>query len=74
MLRKTIIALAAVAALGSAALAPTEASAGWRHHHRHHHHGWGWRVFAGPRYFPVNCYWVKKPTPFGVKLVRVCGY
>jgi len=71
MLRKTIIALAAVATLGGVALAPTTASAGWRFHH---HHGWGWRVFAGPRYFPADCYWVKKRTPFGIRLVRVCGY
>jgi hypothetical protein len=74
MLRKSIIALAAVAMLGGVALAPTTASAGWRVHHGHHYHGWGWRVFAGPRYFPADCYWVKKYTPFGVKFIRVCGY
>jgi hypothetical protein len=78
MLRKTIIALTAIAALGGVALAPTVASAGWKgngHHHRHHHHrhGFGWGFYAGPRYVPTDCYWVKKQTPIGVKLVRVCS-
>lgn len=56
MLRKTILALAACAALGAAALAPTSASAwhgGW---HGGWHHGWGWGprpfvgLYAGPVY------------------------
>jgi hypothetical protein len=52
MLRKTILALAASATLGAAALAPNSASAywggGW-------HGGWGYhpyvRVYAGPIYY-----------------------
>jgi hypothetical protein len=72
MLRKTIVALAAVATLGGAALAPTAASARGMSHN-HHHGGFGWRFYAGPRYIPTDCYWVKKQTPVGVKLVRVCG-
>jgi len=72
MLRKTIVALAAVATLG-AALAPTAASARGMSHH-HHHGGFGWGFYAGPRYVPTDCYWVKKQTPVGVKVVRVCGY
>jgi len=73
MLRKTIIALTAFATLGGAALAPSAASA---HGFRFHHHGFGWG-FYGARYFayaPSNCYWVKKFTPFGVRLVKVCSW
>ncbi|MFL4984093.1 MAG: hypothetical protein ACJ8EN_10940 [Xanthobacteraceae bacterium] len=73
MLRKTIIALAATAMLGGVALAPTAASAGGMHHH-HHHRGFGWGFYAGPRYVPADCYWVKKQTAFGIKLVPVCNY
>src|SRR5258708_10117477 len=54
MLRKTMLAFAAAAALGATALAPTSASAwGW---HGGWHGGWGgwhgprFRVFAGPVY------------------------
>jgi hypothetical protein len=55
MLRKTILALTACAALGAAALAPTSASA-WGGHPGFHgawHRGWGGpgiRVYAGPIY------------------------
>jgi hypothetical protein len=76
MLRKTIIALAATAMFGGVAIAPTAASAGGHGHghgHGHHRHGFGWGFYAGPRYFPTDCYWVKKQTPVGIKLVRVCG-
>jgi len=53
MLRKTILAIAAAATLGAAALSPTSASAWWGHPGWH---GWyhgrayrpGIRVFAGP--------------------------
>ena len=79
MIRKSMIALAAVATLGVAALAPTSASAwgfkhphwGWGHHH-HWHGGWG---FYGPRYINVgpDCYYVKRYTRSGnVKLIKVC--
>ena len=40
MLRKSILALAAVATLGTAALAPTKADAHW--------YGHGWHGYAGP--------------------------
>jgi len=58
--RKSILALAAVAALGTAALTPTAADAhwngyGWYGHHYHYkpyHFGfYGPRYFHGPRYF-----------------------
>jgi hypothetical protein len=72
MLRKTVIALAALAALGSAALAPTAASA----HGFKFRHGFGfgphWGFYGGPHYFPSNCTIVKKFTPFGVRFIKVC--
>jgi len=69
MLRKTILAIAAAATLGAAALAPTSASAGGGHPGRHGwHHGWGYRrairVYAGPVY--GGCFvrsWTA--TPYG---------
>jgi opacity protein-like surface antigen len=42
MLRKSILALAAVATLGTAALAPTKADAHW--------YGHGWYGYGGPYY------------------------
>ncbi len=44
MIRKTIFAIAAVAAVGAAVLAPTAAFAGKGKHH-HHGHGFGGGVF-----------------------------
>lgn len=82
MFRKSLLALAAVAALGAAALAPTSASAwhggGWHGHH-HGHHGWhrgvGFGVF-GPTYAYGGCVMKKRwvDTPYGTRLrwVRVC--
>ncbi len=78
MIRKTIVALAAVAAIGAVTLAPTAASAGhWRAHgFHHHHHGHG--HFHGSRFFRfhgpwyVSCWrWV--PTRFGYAKIWVCG-
>jgi hypothetical protein len=72
MLRKTIMTLTAVAALGAAALAPTSASAhGWKFKP---HFGWGYApsysyIVPGP-----SCYMVKKVTPFGFKFVKVCNH
>jgi len=75
MLRKTLIALGAVAVLGGAALAPTSASAGWGHGWGHHHGGIGIGFGFAPTYTVMsNCYWVKKYTPFGVRFVKVCEY
>ena len=76
MLRKTLIALTAVAALGSLALAPTSASAGGGKFfkHGHFHHGIGF--YPGyPGYgFGPSCYYVEKFTPFGWKIVKVCRW
>src|SRR5689334_5573424 len=75
MIRKSMIALAAVASLGAVALAPTSASA-WGFHHHHGGFGWGLGWGFGPTYVDVapDCYYVKKSDRFGnVRLVRVCG-
>ena len=81
MFRKSMIALAAIATIGAAALAPTAASAGggggkwggkwgggW--HHKHHFGFYGAPVFAAGIY--TGC-WVKRlvDTPYGPRLRRV---
>ncbi|MGE3148796.1 MAG: hypothetical protein AB7K04_06985 [Pseudorhodoplanes sp.] len=76
MIRKTILALSAIVAMGAAALAPTSASAGWHKgwHGHHHHWGHGFRVgFYTPYVYGGSCYTVKKfvGTPYGPKLRRV---
>ena len=80
MIRKTLIALAAVATLGAGALAPTSASAfhgfhGFRGHHfnfGHHYRPWG---FYGVRYLGADCYWTRRLTRWGtIRLVKVCSY
>jgi len=74
MLRKTILALAATAALGAAALVPTAASAHWNG--GWHHGFWGPRVgfYAGPAYYNscLRRQWVG--TPYGPRLrwINVC--
>jgi hypothetical protein len=50
MIRKFLLAVAAVAALGTTSLtASTPAAAGFWHkgHHHHHHHGFHWRGHYG---------------------------
>jgi hypothetical protein len=73
MFRKTIIALAAVGALGAAAIAPTTASA-WGWHGGWHGHFWGPGVYAGPVYYNscLHRQWVD--TPYGPRLrwINVC--
>ena len=81
MIRKSILALTAIAALGAVALAPTSASAwgfkgGWGHH-GFGGYGYGYRVgFIGaPAYVTLgpSCYYVKKVTRSGlVRLIKVC--
>jgi hypothetical protein len=79
MLRKTILALAASATLGAAALAPNSASAywggGW---HGGWHGGWGYhpfvRVYAGPVYYG-GCMaqrWVYTPYGPALRWVNRC--
>jgi hypothetical protein len=77
MLRKTLFALAATAALGAAALVPTAASA-----HGYHGHGhFGFRGFGiavvSPAYAYSSCWryqWVETRRGLRRILVNVCGY
>ena len=66
MTRKLTLALAAVATLGVAALAPTSASAWHVHGHHHGHWGWGWGGYwGGPTYVAgPDCYIVKRNVQF----------
>jgi hypothetical protein len=86
MPRTTILALAAAAALGAAALAPTTASArhgGWHGHHLGHHHyyrHWGPRYrigFYAPSYAAYDgCYlrkrWIETAHGPRPRWVTVC--
>ena len=69
MFRKLSLATVAAIALGTAALAPTSASAWWHGGYHHWHAGWwGW---GGPHYYyggyGYGCRrWV--PTPWGPRL------
>ena len=78
MLRKLALATVAAAALGTAALAPTAASADWDGRWHEHHHWGGWwggprAFYGGPSYSYYGGYggyggcvvrrWV--PTPWG---------
>ena len=81
MIRKTILAAAAIATLGAAALAPTSASAwgfkGGFHHGHHGHHGFhGPSIgFYGVNYVGPDCYWVTRYNKFGQpRMVKVCSW
>ncbi len=74
MLRKIILAAAASATLGAAALAPTAASAHWHGHGHWFGHGFG---FYGPVYAAApDCYYAKRlvQTAYGLRwrTVEVC--
>jgi hypothetical protein len=73
MIRKTLLGLAAVAALGTAALAPTSASAwGFGHHHHGWGHGFGFGIYA-PTVVAADCYLVKRVNRYGVvRTYKVC--
>jgi len=79
MIRKSMLALTAIAALGAAALVPTSASAwgfkggGWGHHGWGH--GYGFYSGYGVNYVDVvpSCYYVKRVNRFGqLRLIKVC--
>ncbi|MCC8941430.1 hypothetical protein H8A99_34590 [Bradyrhizobium sp. Arg68] len=77
MFRKVTLALATVATLGAAALAPTAASAkpfGWGFH-PHHHHYWGPGFGIGVGFVDSGCYVTRLVlTPYGYRYrtVNVC--
>jgi hypothetical protein len=79
MIRKTIFAVATIAAIGAAALIPTEASAGGGGKGGkgggHHHHGlWGLGLglaLSAPLVYGYSCWkWVE--TPYGFRKVNIC--
>jgi hypothetical protein len=73
MVRKLVIALGATAIVAGAALAPTTASAGWKHkHHWHGFHG-GISVYSPAFFAGPYCYRVKRLvlTKWGYKVRRV---
>lgn len=82
MFRKLALAVAATAALGAAALAPTAASAGGWHGHHHWGHGWGHGygfgfspVIASGGYADDDCYQTRRVrTRYGIRYrtVNVC--
>jgi hypothetical protein len=76
MIRKSMLALAAIATLGAAALAPTSASAwGFKHHFGFGHFGWGHGYYGVNYAYAPDCYLVKRINRHGyVRLVRVCSY
>jgi hypothetical protein len=73
MLRKTLIALGAVAVLSAAALTPASAGGGKFGFKHKHFFGPGFG-YGYPTYLYNDCYWVKKYTPFGVKFIKVCNW
>jgi hypothetical protein len=75
MFRKLSLAAVAAIALGTAALAPTSASAwwydgGWPYGWRHHHAWWGGPYFYGAYGYYGCRRWV--PTPWGPRPRWVC--
>jgi hypothetical protein len=72
MFRKLSLTAAAAVALGTAAIAPTSASAWWHGGYHHHWHGgWGPGPFHYYGAYGDGCRrWV--PTPWGPRLRWVC--
>jgi hypothetical protein len=72
MIRKLVIAVGATAVIAGAAMAPTTASAGWKH--KHHRHGWhgGISIYT-PAYFGPDCYRVRRVvlTKWGYRVRRI---
>jgi hypothetical protein len=74
MYRKLVIALGATAIIAGAALAPTAASAGWKHKHHHKHRWHGGISFYTPTNFGgPDCYRVKRLvlTKWGYRVRRI---
>ncbi len=72
MFHKIILAVAASAALGAAALAPTAASAHWHGGHGHWF-GHGFGIYAPVYVGGSDCYFTKRlvETPYGLRWRRV---
>jgi hypothetical protein len=80
MIRKSMLALAAIATVGAAALAPTSASAwGFKGYGWGFGPGWGWGhgyygVYAPRVVYAPDCYLVKRINRHGfVRYIRVCS-
>jgi hypothetical protein len=76
MFRKLTLAIAATAALGAAAFAPTAASAHWHGGHGHwfgHGFGHGFGIYAPVYVGAPDCYITKRlvETPYGLRERRV---
>ena len=76
MFRKLSLAAVAAIALGTAALAPTSASAWWHGGgwHGGWHHGWHGGWWGGPRFYGAYSYGCRRwvPTPWGWRPRWVC--
>lgn len=70
MIRKTVLGLAAVVALATAALAPTSASAGY------YGYGYGYKSYYKPyygyTYYKPHCFTKKVWGHYGWRWIRVC--
>jgi hypothetical protein len=77
MIRKTLIALTATAAVGAAVLTPTAASA-WHHHHNHHGlRSLAWGLAVAAPVVVASCYQYQIiETRRGLRrvLVNTCAY
>jgi len=80
MIRKLILATAAVAAFGVASLTASTPAAAWHHHHGHHHHHGFWRGGYGFGFYGggYDSCWrsVYRINRFGETVLRrvyVCG-
>ena len=78
MIRKTMLALAAIVALGAAALAPTAASAKYLGGGHGFHGGFGWRgvgiTVVDPGVSCLQYRWVETYRGLRRRLVDVCAY
>lgn len=72
MIRKTVLGLAAVVALATAALAPTSASAGYYGYG----YGYGYKPYYKPyygyTYYKPHCFTKKVWGHYGWRWIRVC--
>jgi hypothetical protein len=73
MIRKTVLGLAAVVALATAALAPTAASAGYYGYgYGHGYKSYGYSSYGYYKPYRQHCFSKKVWTHYGWEWVRVC--